>query len=744
MYERYSIFNTLHRSKSAGQNGYPSIRFRTIMLCVLVVFNGMDFSARAQSGSVSLPLISDLKIYQDLPALSLVDSVRKRTADTNRAVEDPRAPEVGYAFNTMLTPDNAGVWKRYQPDYDTWLLKISSPGAYGMAALLTDVQLLPGEKIYVYNLIHMRTLASSEVPASGVWITNFLKGEEIVIEFDVPVRNTKRGSFTIASISHAYRDVFTTPSTPTQSVSRTPQEDTCYPCLQGTFWQDDRRAVIRILVFRSNVAVVCTGALINNAERNQRPYVLTAQHCIGSQFDASRSIFTFNYEDLLCDGTSVTEDNALVGAAYKASLYEHDFSLVELYTPPPLGFKPYYAGWDISDAGLDHVSCIHHPLGTPRKISLSNETVTPSDFELPSGQPRAPNAFWRVGKWDLGVTTGGSSGAPLFDLDHHIIGSLAGGGSTCSYPYNDFFQRLSQSWTPAPAPDQQLKYWLDPRSSGIQTLDGFDPYETLNVSCDTAANFSAAETMSLVPYASGTGYFSGYNSDGIASYAERFSNDGKKLLTGITLLTSSLNVHAPGGLVVSVNSGKNGLPEGTDLFQAYIPYIQMSPEVNYVGLHPYLEVEGDYFITYTMAYSQQDTFALAQAPWRAPATNTAYVKLGSGWAPMTQISPGGMGTSLGIEAMVCSVLPTAPPAVTAAEIDLYPNPTSAAIIARLPLNSDVPFDAAVYNPQGRLVASYTRSFDNNLIISTEGWSAGLYMLRVSTSSQTYSARFVKN
>jgi len=48
---------------------------------------------------------------------------------------------------------------------------------------------------------------------------------------------------------------------------------------------------------------------------------------------------------------------------------------------------------------------------------------------------------------------------------------------------------------------------------------------------------------------------------------------GKKLLTGINLLTSRLNVHAPGGLVVSVNSGKNDLPEGTDLFQTYIPYI---------------------------------------------------------------------------------------------------------------------------------------------------------------------------
>jgi hypothetical protein len=742
MHERYSTFITFQDSTPTGRQNHPSITFLAIILGIF--FFSVGISCPAQSVDVSLPLLSDLKIYRDIPALSLEDSVRRRAMRKTLAADDPRSPEVGYTFATTLTPDNAGVWKRYKSDYDTWLLKISSPGAHGVAALLADVNLLPGEKIYVYNLNSMRTLASDNVPHTGIWITSFLKGDEVVIEFDVPAGNATHGSFTIAGISHAYRDVFTTPSTPGQPVLRTQQEDTCYPCLEGAFWQDDRRSVIRILVFRSNTAVVCTGALVNNAERNQRPFVLTAQHCIGSQFDAGRSIFTFNYEDLLCDGSAVNENDALVGASYRASLYEHDFSLLELQTVPPLDFKPYYAGWDIADKGLDHVSCIHHPLGTPRRISLSNAAVAPSDFDLQTGQPHASGAFWRVAKWDLGVTTGGSSGAPLFNLDHHIIGSLAGGGSTCSFPFDDFFQRLSQSWTPSSEPDQQLKYWLDPRSSGIQTLDGFDPYEALNVSCDTAANFSGTEAMALVPYSSGKGYFSGYNSDGIASYAERIPNDGKKLLTGITLLTSSLNVHAPGGLVVSVNSGKNGLPEGTELFQTYIPYIQMSPEVNYVGLHPYLEVEGDYFITYTMAYSEKDTFALAQSPWRAPASNTAFVKLGSGWAPMTQISPGGMGSSLGIEAMVCSVLPSGPPAATATEINLYPNPTSATIIARLPLSGDVPFDAAVYNPQGKLVATYTQSFDNNLVISTEGWSAGLYILRVSTSSQTYSARFVKN
>ncbi len=79
--------------------------------------------------------------------------------------------------------------------------------------------------------------------------------------------------------------------------------------------------------------------------------------------------------------------------------------------------------------------------------------------------------FWRVKHWDIGFTERGSSGAPLFDQHHRIIGTLSGGKSECDAPYDDYFQKLSESWNAT----TQLRHWLDPVSSGVTVMDGFDP-----------------------------------------------------------------------------------------------------------------------------------------------------------------------------------------------------------------------------------------------------------------------------
>src|SRR5690349_21340714 len=113
MHERYSTFSTFPRNRSTGRHSHASIIFPAILLCIF--FFNAGIAAQAQSGDVSLPLISDLKIYQDIPALSLADSVRTRTMRATPAAEDPRSPEVGYTFATTFTPDHSGVWKHYQP-----------------------------------------------------------------------------------------------------------------------------------------------------------------------------------------------------------------------------------------------------------------------------------------------------------------------------------------------------------------------------------------------------------------------------------------------------------------------------------------------------------------------------------------------------------------------------------------------------------------------------------------------------
>jgi hypothetical protein len=75
------------------------------------------------------------------------------------------------------------------------------------------------------------------------------------------------------------------------------------------------------------------------------------------------------------------------------------------------------------------------------------------------------------------VTEGGSSGSPIFDANHHIIGQLHGGASACgAASLSDEYGKFSYSWEPALSDStNQLKYWLDPTNSGVQFNNGFDP-----------------------------------------------------------------------------------------------------------------------------------------------------------------------------------------------------------------------------------------------------------------------------
>lgn len=96
---------------------------------------------------------------------------------------------------------------------------------------------------------------------------------------------------------------------------------------------------------------------------------------------------------------------------------------------------------------------IHHPSGDPQKISISYDGVSTSTFN---------SNMWGV-DWDVSITEGGSSGAPLFNQNYSLVGQLRGGASSCNNRAgNDRFGKLSSSWYGGGATNTQLKYWLSP------------------------------------------------------------------------------------------------------------------------------------------------------------------------------------------------------------------------------------------------------------------------------------------
>ena len=127
----------------------------------------------------------------------------------------------------------------------------------------------------------------------------------------------------------------------------------------------------------------------------------------------------------------------------------------------------YYAGWDATDATtVTEATGIHHPSGDVKKICRENN----APFHSNAGGA----AVWYINAWEEGVTEPGSSGSPLFDQNHRIIGQLYGGAAACSGTNNngsyDYYGRLGVSW------NNGIDAYLAPNSCGSATTnDGWDP-----------------------------------------------------------------------------------------------------------------------------------------------------------------------------------------------------------------------------------------------------------------------------
>lgn len=129
--------------------------------------------------------------------------------------------------------------------------------------------------------------------------------------------------------------------------------------------------------------------------------------------------------------------------------------------------------------GVPFTIGIHHPSGDVKKISKDTNPPTSINHPNITGCPTSNIAgtHWQV-IWDEGVTEGGSSGSPLFNSDHKIIGQLHGGSSSCSDPsYPDLYGKFSYSYTQG-----NFAQWLDPYRSGATSMGDYNPSQ-VNDNC---------------------------------------------------------------------------------------------------------------------------------------------------------------------------------------------------------------------------------------------------------------------
>lgn len=357
-------------------------------------------------------------------------------------------------------------------DHAVYLLRISVPEAWSLNVIFDRFFLPPGAQLFLYNPDYSQIRGAytslNNKPYKQL-ATSPVQGGELFIE--LVVHQPASNPLPEVVIGRVSADMINAFGEKSGHFGRSGDCNVDISCPPGANWQVVKRSVSK---FIRGGTYLCSGALINNTTNDGRPLLLTANHCIGTGLHARLSVFYFNYESPECHGGDGSVDQSISGSHLLATTGKLDFALVELTEVPPEAYEPYYAGWDRTVVPYwDTVTCIHHPSGDVKKISIANRRVVTGDF----GSGFDPNTHWYIREWDLGTTEGGSSGSPLFNQDQRIIGDLTGGDASCSYNYNDYFQKFFVSWDRYEDSTEQLKYWLDPEGKDVKIWSGYDPYQ---------------------------------------------------------------------------------------------------------------------------------------------------------------------------------------------------------------------------------------------------------------------------
>ena len=242
-------------------------------------------------------------------------------------------------------------------------------------------------------------------------------------------------------------------------------------CPESSGWEAE---VASVGVYAVDGDFWCTGFMLNNTAEDQTPYFATADHCGLRSSNVDSMTVYWNYESANCgDLSGGPLDDWQHGAVFRMDDRDSDWTLVELDDAPDPAWGVAWAGWDRSGNTTSGAVAIHHPGTDEKAISFENDATTVTDPY--SDRSDSSGTHIRVDDWDLGTTEGGSSGSPLFDTDHRVIGALTGGYAACGNDEPDWYGRLYTAWDASGSPSGRLSDWLDPLGTGQTTVDTLAP-----------------------------------------------------------------------------------------------------------------------------------------------------------------------------------------------------------------------------------------------------------------------------
>ncbi|MSR34718.1 MAG: hypothetical protein EXS12_08005, partial [Phycisphaerales bacterium] len=512
------------------------------------------------AAAFEMPTIKEVEKV-DVTKLNMADIANE---DLIRAARG-EAPRYAIPNPVNISPTTSGNWENVIDQAgalrSVWRLRVGCENAVSMNLGFTNYHLPRGAALYIYtpDFAHViRPFTEADNADHGQLWTPPLPGNEIVIELTVERDLEREVQLTLGYINAGYLNF-------SEIVNVLDKSGSCNVdviCSQGDGWRDEISTVAAI---STGGSLFCSGFMVNNVRQDLAPYFMTAYHCGVTASNAASLVAFWNYENTTCrtpgsSASSGTGDGVLTkfttGATFKAGSSASDFTLVRLSSSPNSAWYVNFAGWNASSGESTSQCGIHHPNVQEKRISFDNNASTTTSY-LGTTSP-GDATHLRVGQWEIGTTEGGSSGSPIFNQLHQVVGQLHGGSASCTSVTSDYYGRISVSWLGGGTAATQLKTWLDPDNTGTLSVNTLST-KGLTVTPSTAVTHSGpvGGPFSSLPYT-----YTLSNSTAVAvNYRVALTNKIGLLINGGTSdLTGSVSAGSSYNVILTCPSDGGSLP----------------------------------------------------------------------------------------------------------------------------------------------------------------------------------------
>lgn len=348
-----------------------------------------------------------------------------------RIDEDTFAGRIGQRVEGgLLARRSNGNW--------VWGTSIEVAEAKALRLELAEVDLPAGTHLWVYSMGgEPRAFDLRHLRSDGTMLSPTINGDRIYLEVELPEGAAIGGQG--FSIRRAH-ELVTTFGGEAEEL-RIPEADgclkngECYDTADFPGITNARKGIFQFLFEDAGNLYTCSGALIgDNDASTLQPWLLTANHCIGSQASALSMDTFFFFRNAGCAGGATTGTYGPLGADLVVTSEATDVTLARAVDPGDVPVGAVYLGWtSVRPADGTVLHRLSHPVRDLDDTILAQSYSTHQLDETPafacSGVSTAN--FLHSLNLDGSGISGGSSGSPVMRSDGIIVGQLLG---SCGAP----------------------------------------------------------------------------------------------------------------------------------------------------------------------------------------------------------------------------------------------------------------------------------------------------------------------